>query len=149
MGLDDFSHREHDTNEQTFMLYCGGKVDPVQLHSVRPAPEPFKPSILPVPSSAASSSSHSHPHSHRPGSHDEPQTNGCGALVHLRAFSQQPRPVWVGKEEATDVVVSLEAQYFESAVVAKMMKSACGCVREGIGCAVWCVLLSICNAYLY
>ncbi|KAH8101848.1 hypothetical protein BXZ70DRAFT_906413 [Cristinia sonorae] len=112
---------DHGINEQPFMLFCGGAV---RFDAQQPQ-RPFKPSILPT-----------YPPPPLPNSTSQPTTNGCGALIHLRAFPQKPKPVWVGKDEATDVVVSLEAQYFESAVVAKMMKSACGCVREGVGCSV-------------
>ncbi|KAH9919693.1 uncharacterized protein B0H18DRAFT_1086571 [Fomitopsis serialis] len=89
---------------------------------------PYRPSLFPV-SSAGSPST-------RGAERTERRSNGCGALVHMRAFPQGPRGLWVGKQEASDIVVGLEANYFERSVVAKMMKSACGCVREGIACAV-------------
>ncbi|TCD70303.1 hypothetical protein EIP91_003932 [Steccherinum ochraceum] len=135
MQLEDFRHTERDPNEQAYMLFCGGPVSNEHHHSLQSqsSQTPFKPSVLPgFPSATPSPSQRP---TTRSGA-DAPHTNGCGALIHLRAFPQKPRPVWVGKEEATDVVVSLESHYFESTVVAKMMKSACGCVREGIGCAV-------------
>lgn len=117
-----------DDDEEGFVLFCGGEdgdMSSVASSSVTP----YRPSLFPV-SSAGSPSTRVEERAAR-------RTNGCGALVHMRAFPQGPRGVWVGKKEASDVVVGLEADYFESSVVAKMMKSACGCVREGIACAVW------------
>lgn len=131
MQLEDFRH-DADQNEQAYMLFCGGEVPPWRSHASSALPS-FQPSALP------GSSPSSHAHQPPSCSGDIPPTNGCGALLHLRAFPQKPKPVWVGKEEATDVVVSLDAGYFESTVIAKMMRSACGCIREGVGCAVWYV----------
>ncbi|THH32595.1 hypothetical protein EUX98_g1596 [Antrodiella citrinella] len=128
-GMQASDLRDRDDNEQPFSLFCGAPIPPDQDPHERDLH--WSPSILP-------STSHSHSDTHTGASspHHLPPTNGCGALIHQRAFPQKPRPVWVGKEEATDVVVSLDARYFDSAVVAKMMKSACGCIREGVGCAV-------------
>ncbi|KAI0076935.1 hypothetical protein K474DRAFT_1698048, partial [Panus rudis PR-1116 ss-1] len=114
----------HTDSEEAFMLFCGGPMR--SLDSDEDA-RSFEPSVLPNFPSKASSSTTPRSHSTK---------NGCGALVHMQAFPQKPRGVWVGKEEATEVVVGLDASYFERSVVAKMLKSACGCIREGIGCAV-------------
>ncbi|KAI0690255.1 hypothetical protein BC835DRAFT_1365376 [Cytidiella melzeri] len=121
----------NDTDD-SFILYCGG--DGGTEVSSEEHGKTFEPSPLPWRSSCsfvqrkATSSGRSHQSSRK--------TNGCGAVVHVRAFPQKPRGVWVGKEEATDIVVGLDQAYFEQTIVARMMKSACGCVREGIGCAV-------------
>ncbi|OSX59584.1 hypothetical protein POSPLADRAFT_1059771 [Postia placenta MAD-698-R-SB12] len=125
MQLDEM--RADEQHEHGFMLFCGGEEqDPV--FSVGPSTA-FTPSPLPLlPSqSSASTSSSQSPRARR--------TNGCGALLHMCAFPQRPRGVWVGKEQATDAVVALDSSYFARSAVVKMMRSACGCVREGIGCS--------------
>ncbi len=114
---------EHDDPDEGYVLTCGGAIP--DERDIRP----FEPSILPVPPSKAASSSTSRPRTTN-------RTNGCGAVVHMRAFPQRPRSVWVGKEEATEVVVGMDAAYFDRNVVAKMQRSACGCIREGVGCSV-------------
>ena len=70
---------------------------------------------------------------------DDPsrKTNGCGAVIHLRASRRDGSSVWVGKDEATSAVVPMDASYFERRTVVRMIRSACGCVREGVGCAIW------------
>ncbi|KZT70258.1 hypothetical protein DAEQUDRAFT_725529 [Daedalea quercina L-15889] len=116
-----------DDDEEGFVLFCGGEDNSVSSLASTSG-TPYRPSLFPV-SSASSPPTRGAERAAR-------RTNGCGALVHMRAFPQGPRGVWVGKREASDAVVGLEADYFESSVVAKMMKSACGCIREGIACAV-------------
>lgn len=124
---------ESDDTEQSYILYCGG--EETGSHSdyesgsgpYDPSPLPWGSSYTPAHRDACQSARHSS---------SSRKTNGCGAVVHVRAFPQKPRGVWVGKEEATDAVVGMDSTYFEHTVVARMMKSACGCVREGIGCAV-------------
>jgi len=112
-----------DQEEEGYMLFCGGEEqDPSAVPSS--SSTTFEPSPLPV-----------RPASGQLNTLRVPRTNGCGAVIHMRAFPQRPRGVWVGKEEASASVVALDASYFDRGVVAKMMKSACGCVREGIGCA--------------
>lgn len=118
-------------DEGPFVLYCGGE-EKEQSGLVERATGPFEPSLFPVLRSS--------PASHAPRACAQAtsrHTNGCGAIVHMRAFPQPSRGVWVGKEEASEVVVGLDASYFERSVVVKMMRSSCGCIREGIGCAVW------------
>ncbi|KAF7798397.1 hypothetical protein EIP86_009618 [Pleurotus ostreatoroseus] len=118
--------REGDPElEQEYILVCGGE----EYRSEKEYVDPFKPSILPVPSRKASSTS-TRPHSRR--------SNGCGAVIHMRAIPQQRRGVWQSAAHAapTDIVVGLDSGYFDRGVVAKMLRSACGCVREGVGCAV-------------
>ncbi|GJF00208.1 hypothetical protein PsYK624_164880 [Phanerochaete sordida] len=114
---------EHEDDEESFVLYCGGEMSKAPSTDYS---RPYEPSPLPRSPPSASSSSHARP---------TPRTNGCGAVIHLRAFPQKTRGVWVGKREATDSVVAMDAVYFERSIVARMMKSACGCVREGVGCA--------------
>lgn len=139
MPLDDLrttaTTPSHANTEIPFMLLCGADSNDNHINLFdRPASSPFHPSPLPrspySPTPSCSNSNHSQ------NTHSQ-FSNGCGAIVHMRAFPQKPRGVWVGKQEATDVVVPLDSTYFERTIVAKMMKSACGCIREGIGCAVW------------
>ncbi|EKM61834.1 uncharacterized protein PHACADRAFT_248700 [Phanerochaete carnosa HHB-10118-sp] len=115
---------EHEDDEESFVLHCGGEIAKVPPTDYS---RPYTPSPLPLPPSSASTSSHGRV---------VPRTNGCGAVIHLRAFPQKTRGVWVGKREATEAVVAMDSVYFERSIVARMMKSACGCVREGVGCAV-------------
>lgn len=71
------------------------------------------------------------------------QTNGCGAVVHMRASRRGNSGVWIARNEASSAVVPLDTSYFERAAVIRIVRSACGCLREGVGCAIWCVPLSI------
>ncbi|KAG0695988.1 hypothetical protein DFH29DRAFT_243798 [Suillus ampliporus] len=64
------------------------------------------------------------------------QTNGCGAVIHMRASRRDNSGVWVARNEASSAVVPLDASYFERAAVIRMVRSACGCLREGVGCAI-------------
>lgn len=116
---------DYDDLEESFVLYCGGE-DPRPPR--KDYSKPFRPSALPIlPSESSSRGIGSGASASR--------STGCGAVIHLRAYPQRQGAVWVGKEEATDSVVGLGESYFERNVVAKMMKNACGCVREGVGCS--------------
>lgn len=116
---------DHDDYEESFVLYCGGEEPHLPCKDYT---KPFRPSVLPIlPSDSSSRGSGSGGSASR--------STGCGAVIHLRAYPQKEGAVWVGKEEATDSVVGLDASYFERNVVAQMMKNACGCVREGVGCS--------------
>ncbi|KAH9931776.1 hypothetical protein B0H21DRAFT_95048 [Amylocystis lapponica] len=127
MQLEDMRRDSTHDDEGEFMLFCGGmETNPSEAFSTSSAP--FEPSPFPVCSSADSSPPCAGTRM--------PRTNGCGALVHVSVVPERSRRVWIGKEEASEVVVGLDATYFERSVIAKMMKSACGCIREGIGCAV-------------
>ncbi|KAI0758139.1 hypothetical protein C8Q74DRAFT_1373179 [Fomes fomentarius] len=112
---------------QAFILCCGGE-ETVIVESA--PPRRFEPSLFPgSPSPSTSSSFRSTNKSIR-------RTNGCGALVHVRAYAQRPRGVWMAKEEASETVVGLDSSYCDHPSMDKMLKSACGCIREGIGCSV-------------
>ncbi len=119
---------------QAFILCCGGEETVI----VESAPaRRFEPSLFPgSPAPSTSSPSWTTNKSIR-------RTNGCGALVHVRAYAQRPRGVWMAKEEAMETVVGLDSSYCDHPSMDKMLKSACGCIREGIGCAVWYVCFSI------
>ncbi|KAI0638613.1 hypothetical protein C8Q77DRAFT_1047833 [Trametes polyzona] len=142
-GMDTLSGRESGRTEgvqtveilsesiqagQSYVLYCGGEdLDVSDDEDERPPA--VQPSPFPIMPSASSSSS-------RTGGKSIHRTNGCGALVHVRAYPQRPRGVWMAKEDASETVVSLDAQYCDHSAMDKMLKSACGCIREGIGCSV-------------
>ena len=68
-----------------------------------------------------------------------PTSNGCGAIVHTAAVPRKRCGVWMARFGSTDAVVEMGSQYFDRSVVVRMMKSPCGCIREGIGCRFWCV----------
>ena len=118
----------HGQETYGYTLYCGGEepsssfVQHTSLYVRSPLP-----SYPPAPSDSG------------PRRHDGPlqKTNGCGAVIHLRASRRDGSPVWIGKDEATSAVVPVDASYFERHTVVRMIRSACGCVREGVGCAIW------------
>ena len=75
--------------------------------------------------------------------HAPPRSNGCGAIVHTAAVPRKRCGVWMARFGSTDAVTEMDSQYFDRSVVVRMMKSPCGCVREGIGCKLWCVRLKV------
>jgi hypothetical protein len=109
-----------------YSLFCGGFESEFEVDEVLVAP--FEPAILP--------NSPVQPSSFRRSIH----SNGCGALIHSYASPRNRLGVWTTKSPATDIVVPMESSYFDRAAVAKIVRNACGCVREGVGCAVWYVL---------
>ncbi|KAL4243756.1 hypothetical protein ABKN59_010483 [Abortiporus biennis] len=138
-----------DKDEKSFVLFCGGSSldgsesedddDDDYFCPTQRKKKRFEQSLFPT--CCPSSSHHTHTRKHhisRPSKRPRPSSsNGCGAVLHFRAYPQKTRGVWVAKEEAnTEVVIGMDPKYFDRDVVAKMMKSACGCVREGIGCSV-------------
>ncbi|KAJ7810717.1 hypothetical protein B0H14DRAFT_2862489 [Mycena olivaceomarginata] len=69
-----------------------------------------------------------------------PRTStGCGARVHTAAHAARGGAHWVGyPEHAERTVVRLESQYFAETdrVALGLDVAGCGCVVEGVGCAV-------------
>ncbi|OSD04419.1 hypothetical protein PYCCODRAFT_1450928 [Trametes coccinea BRFM310] len=114
---------------QSFTLFCGGDEVFLSDEEDDDPPRPFVPSLFPIMPSAGTSHS-------KPVGKSIRRSNGCGALVHVRAYPQRPRGVWMAKENASETVVGLDAQYCDHPAMDKMLKSACGCIREGIGCSV-------------
>ncbi|KAG7447825.1 uncharacterized protein BT62DRAFT_930871 [Guyanagaster necrorhizus] len=124
----------HVKDEYDWMLFCGGDEEEVVSEETLFHEEsrgPFVPSIMPLhpPPTAQASSSSSLKRTIR-------RSNGCGALVHMRATPRPRLGVWTAKSEASDAVVAMSSSYFDRSAVAKILRSACGCVREGVGCAV-------------
>ncbi|KAG2012916.1 hypothetical protein CC2G_009865 [Coprinopsis cinerea AmutBmut pab1-1] len=119
-----------DDENPTYILVCGAEVD---VDSTYPSSStPFKPSLLPVTPSKPGSSS-------RNGG-SKKSSNGCGAYVHFAAScapsAQHATRTYTARSPATDVVVPLASEYFHPYVGVRFETSACGCVKEGIGCAV-------------
>lgn len=115
-----------DEDIYEYTLYCGG--EDTTSRAFMNDKRPYEPSILPSYPSEPSAPSTSLRH-----------TNGCGAVVHVRAAPRRRLGVWMAKSSAESNVVALDASYFDQAAVAKILRSACGCVREGVGCANWYV----------
>jgi hypothetical protein len=115
--------------ETKFSLFCGGEVSDLdEDFDDRPC-TPFVPS--PLPAYPASSSLTSRPY------RKKKRTNGCGALLHMNATPRLRQGLWSAKGEASSAVINMEPYYFDKESVAKIVRSACGCVREGVGCTVW------------
>ena len=118
--LDDQEDLEKST--RTFILYCGADEPnlPTSItpRFISPLPEyPRRPLHLRTLSTS----------------------NGCGAVIHTSAVPRRRCGVWMARFGSTDAIVEMNSQYFDRSVVVRMMKSPCGCVREGIGCSLWYV----------
>ncbi|KAI6042289.1 hypothetical protein EDC04DRAFT_2971962 [Pisolithus marmoratus] len=112
-----------DPDPCDYVLYCGGE-DPMLELTVGNGPY-GPPSPLP-----------SYPVARAPRRRDARRTNGCGAVVHLRAWRRERTSVWVGKHEATSAVIPIDPSYFERHSIVRVIRSPCGCVREPVGCAI-------------
>jgi hypothetical protein len=125
------SEKEKEVFEH--MLFCGGEEEDEDWNDRQPLPA-WEPSPLPLfpapPSSPRSRSRYSLRKSRK-------KNNGCGALIHMHASPRRRQGVWMAKSEAMDSVITLDSSYFDRKAVVKMLRSACGCIREGVGCAVW------------
>jgi hypothetical protein len=116
-----------------YTVFCGGEMsDSDDDFDDRPS-TPFVPSPLPAYPASSSMSSHGPARSHR----RKKRTNGCGALLHMNATPRPRYGVWSAKGDASSAVIDMEPCYFDKESVAKIVRSACGCVREGVGCSVW------------
>jgi hypothetical protein len=112
-----------------YTLFCGGEEAESDADNWSSAP--FEPSILPLYPTSPSSTSILKS-TRRP-----KRSNGCGALLHLQASPRRRLGVWIAETAATDAVVEVDTSYFDRAAVVKIVKSACGCIREGVGCGAW------------
>ncbi|KAF8165909.1 hypothetical protein B0H34DRAFT_671632 [Crassisporium funariophilum] len=113
--------QQDQPDEYVYSLVCGAAItnfDPVEA-------EPFKPSILPlyppVPSSSQTTVE---------------QSTGCGAIIHMQAAPRSRVGIWTACSAASSDVVPLDASYFDSWEAAKFIRNSCGCIKEGVGCAV-------------
>ncbi|KAJ7451280.1 hypothetical protein B0H11DRAFT_2076371 [Mycena galericulata] len=81
--------------------------------------------------------------SEQPQDRTEPQrpprrSTGCGARVHPRAYAARDGGHWVGYVDGMErtVVIRLDGQYFRKRSALGLGGAACGCVADGVGCAV-------------
>ncbi|KAF9477846.1 hypothetical protein BDN70DRAFT_933892 [Pholiota conissans] len=113
---------QEDGEEKIYAIVCGATTMECESDDF----EPFKPSVLPLyPTPQAPKSKES-----------SKRSTGCGAVVHLRAVPRPRVGVWSACGAASDTVVALDASYFDTREAAKMVRSKCGCINEGVGCAV-------------
>ncbi len=123
---------EDDDGDSSYVLFCGGRLRESEWYSHPTLPRPHDPptrhrtSAFRPPASTCRSS---FPRARR--------TNGCGELIHLNAQPRRRQGTWVACGAAAETVVKMDARYFDSYSTVRMIKSACGCVREGVGCRVW------------
>ncbi|KAJ6457932.1 hypothetical protein C8R45DRAFT_1081751 [Mycena sanguinolenta] len=114
-------------------LLCGAEheQDPAEddwWDAQRPAAVPF----LPLPFDQECRSS-------QPGTRAPRTSSGCGALVHARAHATRGGGHWVGYTEGVErTVVRLDSQYFSAndRSALGLETAGCGCVVDGVGCAV-------------
>ncbi|KAJ7752220.1 hypothetical protein DFH07DRAFT_522945 [Mycena maculata] len=66
------------------------------------------------------------------------RSTGCGARVHPRAHAAHDRGHWVGYVDGMErtVVIKLDGQYFRKRSALGLGGAGCGCVADGVGCAV-------------
>ena len=119
-----YIHLRDQPDEYDYTLVCGAKITNFDYHD---EVEPFKPSILPLYPPLNSSSNEK----------IMDRSTGCGTIVHLNAAPRLRVGMWTTRSAAPSSVVTLEASYFDTREAAKFTRSACGCVKEGVGCAVW------------
>ena len=114
----------------TYTLFCGSGDDQDSGGGFAGQPcVPFEPSLLPLfPQSSSCGPSLSS---------RKKISNGCGAVLHLSAAPRRRQATWLAKDDATGVVIPMDATYFDKEAASKIVRNACGCLREGVGCAVW------------
>ena len=118
------THLRDQPDEFVYTLHCGSKVNNFDLDDKI---EPFKPSILPLyPPLPISSSKKS-----------MDRLTGCGTIVHMHAAPRVRVGMWTTHSAAPSSVITLEASYFDAREAAEFTQSDCGCVKEGVGCAIW------------
>ena len=126
---------EDDGEDFRFTLFCGGENSEPEFEVDDRSWISYEPPLLPLyPSTSTaaaipSSSAHARRRSKR--------SNGCGALLHMHAAPRKRLGVWTAKSEASTAVVGMDPMYFDRTAVAKIVRSACGCIREGVGCTIW------------
>lgn len=123
--------QDGDGDSSSYMLFCGGRLRDSDWSNT-----PNAPLALDPPSRRRVFAYRSPQPTRRP-SHPRPRrTNGCGVLVHLSAQPRRRQGTWVARGAAAESVARMDARYFDCRVAARLIKSACGCVREGVGCRV-------------
>ncbi|KAH9179739.1 hypothetical protein EDB89DRAFT_510240 [Lactarius sanguifluus] len=124
--------QDGDGDSSSYVLFCGGRLrDGDWSNNPSNAPLTLDPpsrrrvfAFRPPPPTRRAS----HPRARR--------MNGCGVLVHLSAQPRRRQGTWVARGGAAESVARMDSRYFDCRVAARLTKSACGCVREGLGCRV-------------
>lgn len=125
--------QDGDGDSSSYVLFCGGRQRDCDWSNPPNAPlttldAPSRRRVFafkPPPPTRRSS----HPRARR--------TNGCGVLIHLSAQPRRRQGTWIARGAAAESVAKMDSRYFDCRVAARLIKSACGCVREGVGCRVW------------
>ncbi|KAI9508911.1 hypothetical protein F5148DRAFT_997306 [Russula earlei] len=132
----DADARPRDEDEDlSYVLFCGGRLRESEWYS--PSTSPSTPRPPPdLPAKHRASAFRRTPPARRPSHMRARRTNGCGVLIHLNAEPRRRQGTWVACGAAAETVVRMDARYFDCCAAVKMIKSACGCVREGVGCRV-------------
>ena len=124
--------QDGDGDSSSYMLFCGGR-----LRDFDRSNTPNASLALDPPSRRRVFAYRSPQPTRRPSHLRARRTNGCGVLVHLSAQPRRRQGTWVARDAAAESVAKMDARYFDCRVAARLIKSACGCVREGVGCRVW------------
>jgi hypothetical protein len=123
---------EDEDEDSSYVLFCGGRLCESDWYSPSNTPRTVDP-----PARYRASAFRPPSLSRRPSYPRARRTNGCGVLIHLGAKPRRRQGTWVACGAAAETVVKMDARYFDCCVAAKMIRSACGCVREGVGCRAW------------
>ncbi|KAF4613522.1 hypothetical protein D9613_007946 [Agrocybe pediades] len=122
------TEQDQGQDEYVYALTCGAPVSDCDWIDDAPI-EPFKPSILPLfPRDEVNN--------RREERREPNRSTGCGSLIHRNAAPRPRVGIWSACTPAEACVVQLDAEYFDTKEAARFTRSACGCVKEGIGCAV-------------
>jgi hypothetical protein len=122
---------EDEDGDFSYVLFCGGRLRESEWYNYPNAQRP------PEPARYRASAFRPPSTSRRPSHVRARRTNGCGALIHLDAEPRRRQGTWVACGAAAETVVRMDTRYFDCYASVKMIRSACGCVREGVGCRVW------------
>ncbi|KAG6863883.1 hypothetical protein C0991_002360, partial [Blastosporella zonata] len=128
------AYRRHDEEQPeppSYTIFCGGD-EPISEYEPEVDSAPYTPSILPLPAPPR-----------RKTPTKKRRTNGCGAVLHLSAVPRRrPTPpgfTWFappGTGADNHTLLPLDPSYFDESTRLRIQRSPCGCVREGIACAV-------------
>ncbi len=136
-GMSSGSPQQGARDEFSYTLVCGAEV----LHCDSDEIEPFKPSVLPLfPPSPPTPSTRWK---------TTKKSTGCGSIVHLHAGPRHKFRFWTARSAAAEVVIPLDACYFDKKDAARFSRNACGCVNEGVGCAIWYVFNRVSDFWNY
>ncbi|KAF9008017.1 hypothetical protein BDQ17DRAFT_184279 [Cyathus striatus] len=120
--------------EYSYILVCGGTIP----SSPEPSPQAvkFNPSPLPLFPPTLSSQKPTYKTPQKAST-----TTGCGAIISMYTAPRPRVGVWAALSAGvSEAVVPMEKEYFEGVedvLKGGIVKSACGCVKEGVGCRVW------------